>query len=481
MNKLYIKIAVLIIGVFVIIGVANTLITRHFSHQNFESINQKLNRNVADQVIQETSPFVNGKLNEEALHHIMHHMMAVNRSIEVYILSPEGNILSYVAPHKKIKLEKVNLAPVEAFIASDGSEYIKGDDPRNPNTKKIFSAAKIQENEALLGYVYIVLLSEEFEAVSKDLVMDHWGKLGSGILALILGSAMLISIWLAWAVTKYLRTIIKSVEAFKNGNLYERIPIKKEGELSKLAESFNEMADTMLSNIERIKAIENLRRELIANVSHDIRTPISITKGYVETILMKDSISIEDRKRYLNKALESTEKLQNLVEELFELSKLEASEIQPNLSTVPITDLVEDVSNRYQLLAQEKGITLKPLYNNDLPNVNVDTEMMERVLQNLLDNAFKFTPSGGIITIEAEAKGKTVALKVSDNGEGIAADDAKHIFERYRKSDKSHNEKGSGLGLAIVKKLLELHSSTIQLSSQPGKGSTFFFELNTAL
>lgn len=476
-SSLYLKITLLILGVCAVISIAIIKVTIDSAQENFEQTSQRLNADVATTLLHETPPFVDGILNEEALPRIMHHMMAVNHSIEVYVLSPEGKILSYVAPHKKIKLTEVDLGPVNEFIESKGEAYVKGDDPRSPGKHKIFSAAEVREEGQLLGYVYIVLMSEEYEATSEILLTTFLKDLGESTIVIILLCTTILAIVIAWFITSYQRTIVKSVRNFKDGNLYERIPVKRNSELNQVAIAYNEMADTILQSMEKIKTIEHLRRELIANVSHDIRTPLSLVKGYIETVLIKEDISADQREKYMQIALESTDKLQKLVDELFELSKLEASEVQPNREAFLITDLVQDVSQKYLLLAEEKGITLKPLLNSNLPLVHADVELIERVMQNLLDNALKFTPNGGIITIGAEKKGEHIQVEVTDTGEGIPEEQFENLFERYNKGKSARNEGGTGLGLAIVKKILELHSASINFKSQRGQGTSFYFDL----
>ncbi|MGI9544007.1 MAG: HAMP domain-containing sensor histidine kinase, partial [Cyclobacteriaceae bacterium] len=272
--------------------------------------------------------------------------------------------------------------------------------------------------------------------------------------------------------------------SFQSGNLQARVPIKSKGEISQLGTSFNEMADTIVQNIEKMKATENLRRELIANVSHDLRTPIAIIHGYVETMIMKaDSLDEADRKKYMSTILESTDKLKKLVADLFELSKLEAKEIEPKKEPFFITELIQDISQKHKLMAGEKSITIVPVISKDLPMVHADVSLIERVLQNLIDNAIKFTEDGGIITIETHREADQVEVKVSDTGEGIPEEEIPHIFERYHTlSDGAKNKKlldkvSTGLGLAIVKKILEIHNTTINLTSKLNKGSSFYFSL----
>jgi signal transduction histidine kinase len=404
----------------------------------------------------------------------------------VYLLDVDGNILNYVAPYKKVKLTKVGLGPIHEFIDTQGQQFIKGDDPRNPGLQKEFSAAPIVEDEQLIGYVYVVLASEEYDIAAQDLIGNYIMRLGGKTMIITLLTALLIGLLAFWMITRYLNQIIKSVKRFKDGHLDERIPVKSSGELKTLAVTFNEMAEEIVSSMEKVKTAESLRRELVANVSHDLRTPLSVIHGYVETMLMKvESISSEQQKQYLETILKSTERLKKLVGDLFELSRLEAHEITPKKEAFFISELVQDVSQKHKLIAENKNLTIVPVLDNNIPMVHADISLIERVLQNLMENAIKFSSDGGIITIETHNHGNNVEVKVTDTGQGISEVDIPRVFDRYyslssSKDLKDHDQvskSGMGLGLAIVKKILEIHNATIHLTSKLNKGSAFSFRL----
>ncbi len=488
-NSLYWRLAATFLLLLAIIGCAYVFITVDTVKMYFQEKNQRLHADLAKHVVTEVKPtYINGNVDEASMDMIMHSMMAINPSIEVYLLNTDGEILNYVAPYKKVKLEKVQMAPVLRFIDTDGQEFIKGDDPRNPGIQKEFSAAPLLEEDQLIGYVYVVLASEEYDVAAQDLIGDYIMRLGGKTMLITLLTTLLLGLVIFWFITRYLKQIIEVVKRFRDGNLQERIPVKSSGELKILALTFNDMAEKILNNIEQIKATENLRRELVANVSHDLRTPISIIHGYVETMLMKeDSISNEDRVLYLNTILESTERLKKLVADLFELSKLEAKEVQPQKEPFFITELIQDISHKHKLMAKERNITIVPVIDNNTPMVHADVSLIERVLQNLIDNAIKFSDSGGIITIETHKFDNDVEVKITDTGKGIAEEDIPYVFDRYFNFSKSIvgsqdkasevSKTSSGLGLAIVKKILEIHNATINLSSRLNKGSSFSFRL----
>lgn len=477
-NSLYWRISAVFLLLLLIVGAAYIFITVQTAEQYFQDKHQRLNASIADHMIKEVPPFINGEVNKEAMDKIMHSMMAINPAIEVYILDPVGKILSYVAPYKKVKLEEVDLSPVFTFIQEKGEVCIVGDDPRNPGTSKVFSAAPVEENGELVGYVYIVLASEEYTSVGDYLFGDFLLTLGGRNILFTLVASMLIGLVVIYVVTRNLRTIIETVKRFSNGDYSARIPVKSESELSQLSMTFNDMADTIVEDMKHREAVENLRKELIANVSHDLRTPLAVVRGYIETLsIKKEQLSEEDRQNYVAITLDGIDKLEKLVNDLFELSKLEAEQVQLRKEPFSLSELVQDVVFKYQLIAQEKGIDLKLQLPEDHSIVMADIALIERVLQNLIDNALKFTPKGGKIEVKIQKESNRVMVYVNDNGPGIPEEEIPFIFDRYHKAQHSGNKAGSGLGLAIVKKILELHDTAISLTSRLNQGCQFSFQL----
>ncbi len=480
MNKLYWKISVGLMGLLIVLGVIYILITGYIGRNYFDEVNQRLYGSIADTTVNQVRPLVDGKVDTTAIQDIMHSMMVVNPSLEVYLLDTEGRIITYVAPYKRVQLEKINLGPVIEFIESgEEKPYIKGDDPRNPGQQKVFSAAPIVEEDQLAGYMYIILASEEQTSVSSALSGSYMLQLGSTLFFLALAGALIIGLLAIWFLTRNLRHIVRVVKRFQEGHYDARIEGKHLGELPPLGSTFNEMADKIVANIEQIKSVEKLRRELIANVSHDLRTPLAVIQGYAETLQIKDQqLDPQARLQLLETIIKSTGNLERLIGQLFEYSKLEAKQIQPEKEPFFISELAQDSLQKYQLLAEEKNIDLRLEPSEKLPLVFADIGLVERVFQNLLDNALKFTPEGGQITLSLNANEDNVEVSIRDSGPGIPEDQQAYVFDRYYQNvEGPQKKKGAGLGLAIVKKILELHDSSISIKSKLQEGTAFIFQL----
>lgn len=478
-NNLFWRISAIFFVLLVFIGLSFVYITVHYSGLYFEEINQRLNKNTAADIAASSAPFTGGKVNESEMEKMFGHIMSINPSLEVYLLDNSGKILSFYAPKKKVVLDKVSLVPVKKFLDTKGNQYVTGDDPHHAAYAKIFSAAPVISNGVQSGYIYVVLASDQYDAVSKSLSQNYLWQLGLRGITITLLVALLAGLFIIGIITKNFSRILEVMQQFRQGDIKARVQVRSAGDIKQVGDIFNEMADILTQNIEKLKEVEILRRELIANVSHDLRTPISIVQGYIETMQIKDGqLSAEERKRYLLIVSESIGNLQKLVSELFELSKLEANQVKPVKESFFISELVNDISSKYQLIAKDKNISITTFLSKGLPPVYADVALIERVLQNLIDNAMKFTPDGGKITIKTNKYKDEVEIIVEDTGIGIPENEREQIFGRYYKANNFTDLKNStGLGLAIIKKILDLHQSSLELVTEINSGTSFIFRL----
>jgi len=483
--KLIIKLWIAFIVLVLLMGASYIVITSYFANKHNQETTQRLNADVANHVIaekfQNASPFLeDGSVNKELFGDLMHDMMAVNQGIEVYLLNETGEILySVVLDHDAGSPTKsVSLDPVNSFIANKGEKFVLGDDPLNPEEQKIFSAAPYSV-DGRNGFVYIVLAGKKFQAVSDTLMGQYFAKLGFGAFLLTMLFSALIGLLAIWFLTKNLRLIIGTVKRFQEGDLTARIENPEKSDISIFANSFNEMADSIVGNMDQMQSVDQLRRELIANVSHDLRTPLSILKGYVETLQMKsDSLSEDEKKEYLNITHDNIDKLSNLINQLFEYSKLEAEQVTPTKEPFSITELSHDLIAKFNVLADKKKINLQLDNPEENCMVFADVGLVERALQNLIENAIKYTQPNGTVTLALKKMEKNVEINITDTGAGIPVSEQPFIFDRYKQVDKSANkQRGYGLGLAIVKKIMDLHDTTITVLSKPKEGSSFIFNL----
>lgn len=481
LHTLYARIAIVLALIFAVVGIFFVYLMGLSGERYQQEVAQRLNRELATHIVEERLLLEDQDVSKTALKDVFDMMMTINPTLEIYLLDPAGNIRAYSAPPGKVQQKRVNLAPIRAFMAEGQALPILGDDPRHPDVRKIFSVAPIQNGGVLQGYLYIILASEQYTGIAQMLENSYTMQLGTGVLIAGLLFVLVAALLLFALLTRRLRRLAGAMEAFKNNGrppalAYQRDECRGD-EIDRLSASFEAMANRITEQIAKLRQTDALRRELVANVSHDLRTPLASLQGYLETITLKQGrMSEEEKQGYIEIAARHAVHLSELVDDLFELAKLEANEIKPNLEPFALQELVQDVIQKFELKARQHDVQLVQQLERDPPFVLGDVGLIERVLDNLLDNALRHTPRGGTVTVKLIPHDDTVSLEVTDTGCGIAPQDMPHIFERFYVPPEPGG-KGTGLGLAIARNIVELHGGVIRASSMLNKGTAFCFEL----
>ncbi|GAA5523414.1 HAMP domain-containing histidine kinase [Aliifodinibius salicampi] len=483
-QSFYWKLSLVFLLLLIALGIAQVTITYNSSMQFVRQADQKLNLNLAENMASEFETELEDELDISRIKSSIHDMMVVNPRIEIYLLDPFGEILAFfVEKGREVNTDSVNMEPVHEFLNNPQSDLILGQDPRNPTRTKPISVAELDIGRQEPGYVYIILGGEQYDSALSMLENSYFLQTSLKIFGIILLVTGIVGMILFAFLTRRLRRMAATIEKFDEGNLNQRVPVDSNDEIGRLAQSFNSMADTLQENVKELKKSDQLRRELIANVSHDLRSPLASIQGYLETILLKGAeLSDEKREKYFNIILKNTVGLRKLVDELFELSKLDTQQVEPETEPFSIGDLVQDVVLKFEQKAAEKDIQIEPICPSGMPLVRGDIAMIERVLSNLIENAIQYSDKGGQIEIELEKQNSSVAIQVKDNGPGISEDDLPHIFDRFYRAEKSRSRSsgGTGLGLAIAKKIMELHNREINARNRENGGSVFEIELDRA-
>jgi signal transduction histidine kinase len=293
-----------------------------------------------------------------------------------------------------------------------------------------------------------------------------WG----GLLAIAI--ALILTLVLSRRISAPIRVLTSTARNLGKGDFSQRVPSKGKGEIAELSQAFNSMADDIERN-------EKLRQNLIADTAHELRTPLSNLRGYLEAI--KDDVVKPDATT-INSLHEEATLLTRLVDDLQELALAEASELKLTIQADDISGVIKQAVISSQSQVNDKGITLNMELPDKLPLCEIDSQRITQVLHNLISNAVTHTPRDGTITISATESGHYVKVTVADTGEGIPAEELENIFERFYRVDRSRSRRtgGSGLGLTITKRLVEAHGGKISVQSEPGKGSRFNFTVPTS-
>ena len=477
-TKLALALTVLLLGIGLLYSVLSTYLTRHYQQEFL----QNLNRDLASNLVTERELVNDGVLNQSALKKTFTHYMMVNPSIEIYLLDTEGNILSYSADPGQVKRKKIDMQAVMDF--TEGKAFpLLGDDPRSFERNKIFSVAPISISDGSMRYLYVVLRGEEYERVERLFEESFLLQL-SGVAVLVsLVVGLMVGLLLFMVLTRRLQKLTRLMHKFSESHFSQHDLYPEGGrnadEIDTLGRHYNSMAVRIRDQLEDLKKQDGLRRELVANVSHDLRTPLAALQGYIETLRLKsDEFDDETKIEYLDIALKHSRRLTRLVEELFELAKLDAHETELHCEAFAPAELVQDVIQKFSLSAETDDIKLVMKAQESLPFVYADIGLVERVLENLIGNALRYTPAGGEINALLSIKDTEVEIEIQDTGRGIAETELKNIFDRfYRVDNMERSNHHAGLGLSIAQHIVSLHGGKIRVMSELDSGSRFFFGL----
>ncbi|NLB79315.1 MAG: HAMP domain-containing histidine kinase, partial [Clostridiaceae bacterium] len=275
-------------------------------------------------------------------------------------------------------------------------------------------------------------------------------------------------------ITKPINQMKRAARRVASGEFTERVSVNGKDEIAELSESFNNM-------IVALESLESMRRDFIGNVSHELRTPITTIKGFVEGVL-DGVIPVEKQENYLTIVLDETRRMQKLVNDLLDLAKMHAGEVSLNITDFDVNELIRRCVISLQQMFIEKNLEFQADFETERTFVNADSDAIQRVIINLLQNAVKFTPQDGEIRVKTYSDRDKVFISVEDNGKGIPKEELSNIFERFYKTDKSRStdRSGLGLGLAIVRNIIVSHNEIIKVESEEGHGTVFTFSLRSA-
>jgi signal transduction histidine kinase len=286
------------------------------------------------------------------------------------------------------------------------------------------------------------------------------------------GVSLAVARQMARGMTQPLRDMASAARRMETGDYSVRVQTRSRDEVGRLAAAFNRMSG-------ELENLEQSRRDLVANVSHELKTPIAAIRAHLENLL--DGVETPDPAT-LEVMLAQVERLGRLVDQLLDLSRLESGEVPLRLESLPLQSLVDDLISEIGMARPGRGVQVRNDVPADLPALSADRERVHQVLFNLVDNAVRFTPIGGSVTVTARRRNGAVEVAVSDTGAGIPAEHLPRLFERFYRADpaRARGDGGTGIGLAIARSVVEAHGGQIRAESEPGRGSVFTFDLPAA-
>ena len=511
-RRLHVRIGAVVLLVLVSMALCLLLLSRGQQQRLSLEVAQRLNLGLARYVMDHQSrPLLasDGQPDRPLLMDMAMYVMRANPAVEVYLLDPNGNVIGHALDGTTVPMGAVDLGPVRALL--DGGDRTElpalGDDPAAPGQRNIFSVARIGDaGTAARGYLYIVLRGKAAAGLAEGPMRSRVMRDTTLAVLLAAGVASLALLVSLVALTRPLRRLTEQAQSFRRdggiGNPGDGVPTRAAAtdEIGVLASTMAAMQARIAEQFKQVDASDRLRRELVSNLSHDLQTPLTSIQGYAEHCLLKNDVLMpHERAHALRVLLRHCASLARRIGDLFELSKLDAGRVQPKLEVFCLAELLQDIVDGYQVEASARQVALGlSASSQSTEKVRADIALIERVFQNLIDNALRHTPPGGTVTIGVALAADRLRVSVADTGSGIAEAHLAHVFERYFQAENYQAENyqaenyaardtapvgtgpSAGLGLAIVKRILELHGSAIRVSSELARGTRFDFSLPRA-
>ena len=412
-------------------------------------------------------------------------LVTANPQFHVFVLDRNGLVLSHYPETLRLNTNRVSVQPIKQMLQLKPQLPILGDDPAEMHDQQIFSVAQLRGNARPEQYLYITLKSEEHDESNEGLRLANIKREGAWLICASLLLALAGGLLSLHFVVRPLKQLASTMDGFREDHftsdlISSKKPLSSGDEIDTLTATFYRMAEQMQAQMREIEQADSSRREFIANVSHDLRTPLASIQGYLDTLSLKnDVLTPQERQQYLQIALNQARSLNQLINTLFYLAMLDSSQIELQPEQFRIDELVQDVVQKFSLQAQKKNIRLETETQGRLPFVCADLGLIERVLSNLLDNALGHTPDGGSVKLGLQHIDEKVWVSVVDSGGGISELDMPYIFERYYRCNRERGEAAvrAGLGLSIVRRILDMHGESVAADHAPGHGALFRFSL----
>ncbi|MDQ7049633.1 MAG: HAMP domain-containing sensor histidine kinase [Enterobacterales bacterium] len=483
--SLYQKLSVTLLSIFLLIVVSFVYVTRALESISRDKAEQALHQSLATHLVGDNPLLKKGIHDSKALENLFHSMMILGPNFEFYVIDPKGHILSYSAKPGEVVRKKIDMQPLLNEYLQGAAFPIYADDPRS-DQQKIFSLAPIVENDQVKGYLFVIIggkiYDSIFAGVRSNESIQVIGVIGATSLLFLL-LILLVSFHFFVSPLKQLTQQVNSLRETDFDNELPRIETKtSSGEVEALTLVFNQLIDKVNQQFNLLEKVDGERRELLAHLSHDLRTPLASLQGFLETIqIRRAKLTTDEIERYVGFCLKSAKSINGFVDQIFELAHLESGHVTVTLETFPIAELLYDLKDKLSQKADKKSIQLVIDIADDSLRVTTDIAKLERVLTNLLENALRHTPNKGKIILRAQKadSSQQVIISIQDTGEGIAEEDIPFIFDARYRGDKAvdDDQRHIGLGLTISKKLIALLGSDIRASNHSAGGAIFRFGL----
>lgn len=476
-KSIFSRIGIFIFLVITALGVSFVLITYNATSDYYQASLQLLNKDEAPRIAALTPLFSKQGIDHHKADSVFDNTMIVSPNTEVYFLDTLGHVQYYYAPDSLIKERRVPTDKIKIYL-KDNLHLIRNIDPRDPETPKIFSAAQVKVDHQKIGYIYIVLASKEYRNVAEFVFKSQVGGWATKVFFMIIFATIIFSLLYISRLQRSYNRVIHVLDQFKNGDLNVRFDTKENDEFFPIADAFNKMVAMLGENFRRLKLLEEERRVFLANISHDLRTPLAVARGYTETMLIEKPATYKEQESHLEMVLSKIMQVEKLVLQLFELSKMESVNFIPNKEPFIFSEILQETIKGAEFQAKQKSIEIRCENCEDNALIDADISMMERVVQNLLENAVKYTHPGGFIKIRLLREPGLLTLELENSGDPLPPAILNWVNDATDE-DAIKRPKGAGLGLALVKRVLKLHGFKFKADLSAESANKFVISLDS--
>jgi len=478
-RRIVMAFALLLSGFSLLVAFLGHRVTLQHEQETLQRLSHGLARHIVDHWPQVTQP-ADGPIDRASLDDVLHMLMVVNPAIEVYVLDGDARVRTYLGEPGAVREPQVDMAAVRDFL-SGAPMPLLGTDPKSPGAPKIFSAAPFPTRPGgtgAPGYLYVVLNGEAHtrvaESIGTDRVWETTLMIGAAGLLVTLGLGLITF----QTLTRPLRRVAARMQAFglHDDTWRAHTAAENQGgdEVQAIADSFASMAQRIESQAQAQADQQSAHREVIANVAHDLRTPLTALHGYLETLSRRDlALPPGEQRRYLGAALAQSDKVRRMSQQLFELARLQSADEVLQRDRFRLDELVQDTVQKFELSAQSTPVTLAGPPPGPV-EMEGDLQLIDRALTNLIDNAVRHGPGAQPVRVSLLRRGRGATVLVEDSGPGLPGELARRLDAGQPVREPPPERPGGGfggLGLAIAQRIAWLHGGSLRTLPSP-KGGT---------
>jgi len=477
--NLGLRLALVLLVIFALAATTAVVSGLNTADQYFQSETQALGAPIAMYIVENRSPFLDGKFHAEQFRDLARSAMVLNPAIDIYALDVSGRVLAQSGEGRVLARGRIDLAPLHRFLTGDRPERLLGDDPRHATRQRVFSAAAAGPAQSPWGYVYVVLDSGARTDLSARPVLEKLEFFAGGGLAAILLAGFAAATLMFARLTKPLRALAREMTAFEvemPPRVQDLAPRARD-EVTGLRHVFGRLRDRVTEQMRVLRQVDTARREWIAHLSHDLRTPLAALHAQLERALGQDgTFSAGERREAIVRGLWHCGQIRRLLDALLECARLEAPTLELRPELFELTELAQDSTAGLQQTALADDVQLR--FEAGTPGsaiVHADIALFQRLLDNLLTNAVKTSRRGGQVVVSVGRIGSVVMLTVTDSGNGPTAD-----MQAVLNAGGEPSMGASGLGLRIVGRILRLHELQSRVETAVNGGSRVTIEVPAA-